>query len=103
MAKGFRGEIICNPEDDLHYATLSVKRTLIFARQTRTPRKESHLEGETREDYVSEFLRVVTKLFWIEHTLGTKVGNEFICGVSGGERKRISIAEAIIMRASLQG
>ncbi|KAF4336765.1 ATP-binding protein multidrug cassette transport [Fusarium beomiforme] len=103
MAKDFRGEIIYNPEDDLHYATLTVKRTLTFALQTRTPGKESRLEGETRQDYVREFLRVVTKLFWIEHTLGTKVGNEFIRGVSGGERKRVSIAEAMITRASVQG
>lgn len=103
MAKDFRGEIIYNPEDDLHYATLSVKRTLTFALQTRTPGKESRLEGETRGDYIKEFLRVVTKLFWIEHTLGTKVGNEFIRGVSGGERKRVSIAEAMITRASVQG
>lgn len=103
MAKYFRGEIIYNPEDDLHYATLSVRRTLKFALQTRTPGKESRLEGETRSSYIKEFLRVVTKLFWIEHTLGTKVGNEFIRGVSGGERKRVSIAEAMITRASVQG
>ncbi|GAB0138464.1 hypothetical protein EsDP_00006699 [Epichloe bromicola] len=103
MAKSFRGEIIYNPEDDLHYAALSVKRTLSFALQMRTPGKESRLDGESRQDYVREFLRVVTKLFWIEHTLGTKVGNEFIRGVSGGERKRVSIAEAMIARASVQG
>ncbi|KAH7126162.1 ABC-2 type transporter-domain-containing protein [Dactylonectria macrodidyma] len=103
MKKDYRGEIIYNPEDDLHYATLSVKRTLKFALQTRTPGKESRLEGETRAEYVKEFLRVVSKLFWIEQTLGTKVGNEFIRGVSGGERKRVSIAEAMITRASVQG
>ncbi|OAQ79579.1 ABC transporter [Purpureocillium lilacinum] len=103
MGKHFRGEVIYNPEDDLHYATLTVRRTLKFALQTRTPGKESRLEGETRKDYVREFLRTVTKLFWIEHTLGTKVGNEFIRGVSGGERKRVSIAEAMITRASVQG
>ncbi|KFA74925.1 hypothetical protein S40288_06759 [Stachybotrys chartarum IBT 40288] len=103
MAKRFRGEIIYNPEDDLHYATLSVRRTLRFALQTRTPGKESRLDGETRGGYIKEFLRVVTKLVWIEHTLGTKVGNEFIRGVSGGERKRVSIAEAMITRASVQG
>ncbi|KAH8686548.1 ABC-2 type transporter [Ilyonectria robusta] len=103
IARDFRGEVIYNPEDDLHYATLSVQRTLKFALQTRTPGKESRLEGETRAQYVQEFLRVVTKLFWIEHTLGTKVGNEFIRGVSGGERKRVSIAEAMITRASVQG
>jgi ABC-type multidrug transport system ATPase subunit len=103
MSKRFRGEIIYNPEDDLHYATLTVRRTLSFALKTRTPGKESRLEGETRQDYVREFMRVVTKLFWIEHTLDTKVGNELIRGVSGGERKRVSIAEAMITRASIQG
>jgi ATP-binding cassette subfamily G (WHITE) protein 2 (SNQ2) len=75
MAKDFRGEVLYNPEDDLHYATLTVKQTLKFALKTRTPGKESRNEGESRKDYVREFLRVVTKLFWIEHTLGTKVGN----------------------------
>lgn len=103
MAKDFRGEVIYNPEDDLHYATLTVRRTLTFALRTRTPGKESRLPGETRQDYVNEFLRVATKLLWIEHTLDTKVGNENVRGVSGGERKRVSIAEALITRASVQG
>lgn len=102
MAKDFRGEVLYNPEDDLHYPTLTVKQTLEFALKTRTPGKESRNEGESRKDYVREFLRVVTKLFWIEHTLGTKVGNEFVRGVSGGEKKRVSIAEAMITRASVQ-
>ncbi|KAI6354773.1 hypothetical protein MCOR25_008459 [Pyricularia grisea] len=103
MARDFRGDIIYNPEEDLNYATLSVKRTLHFALETRAPGKESRLEGESREDYIREFLRVITKLFWIEHTLDTKVGNEYVRGVSGGERKRVSIAEAMIARASVQG
>lgn len=68
MGKDYRGEIVYNPEDDLHYATLSVQRTLAFALKTRTPGKESRNEGESRADYVREFLRVVSKLFWIEHT-----------------------------------
>lgn len=69
MAKDYRGEIVYNPEEDLHYATLSVKRTLAFALKTRTPGKASRKEGESRSDYVREFLRVVAKLFWIEHTV----------------------------------
>ncbi|OTB05427.1 hypothetical protein M426DRAFT_10751 [Hypoxylon sp. CI-4A] len=103
MAKNYRGEIIYNPEDDLHYATLSVRNTLTFALRTRTPGKESRMEGESKADYVREFLRVAAKLLWIEHTMDTKVGNEYIRGVSGGERKRVSIAEALITRASVQG
>jgi ATP-binding cassette subfamily G (WHITE) protein 2 (SNQ2) len=90
MARKYRGEIIYNPEDDLHYATLKVKQTLKFALRTRTPGKESRKKGESKKDYINEFLRVVSKLFWIEHTMDTKVGNEFIRGISGGERKRVS-------------
>lgn len=33
-------------------------------------------------------------VFGLSHTINTKVGNDFIRGVSGGERKRVSIAEA---------
>lgn len=102
MLKDYRGEVLYNPEDDLHYATLSVKRTLEFALKTRTPGKDSRLEGETRAEYIAEFLKVVSKLFWIEHTMGTKVGNEHVRGVSGGEKKRVSIAEAMITKASVQ-
>lgn len=102
MGKKYRSEVLYNPEDDLHYATLKVKDTLKFALRTRTPGKNSRKEGESRDDYVKEFLRVVAKLFWIEHTMGTKVGNEFVRGVSGGEKKRVSIAEAMITKASVQ-
>jgi len=102
MGKDYRGEILYNPEDDLHYATLSVKNTLSFALKTRTPEKESRNEGETRGQYIKEFLKVVTKLFWIEHTLSTKVGDAHVRGVSGGEKKRVSIAEAMITKASVQ-
>jgi ATP-binding cassette subfamily G (WHITE) protein 2 (PDR) len=32
----------------------------------------------------------------LSHTYNTKVGNDFIRGVSGGERKRVSIAEMML-------
>lgn len=91
-----------NPEDDLHYATLTVKQTLSFALKTRTPGKESRNEGESRADYQKTFLSAISKLFWIEHTMDTKVGDELIHGISGGEKKRVSIAEAMITKASTQ-
>lgn len=102
MRKKYAGEVLYNPEDDLHYATLSVKNTLQFALKTRTPGKESRKDGESRSDYVNEFLRVVSKLLWLEGAMGTKVGNEIVRGVSGGEKKRVSIAEAMITKASTQ-
>lgn len=41
-------------------------------------------------------------IFGISHTVNTVVGNDFIRGVSGGERKRVSIAEAVLAGAPLQ-
>jgi ATP-binding cassette subfamily G (WHITE) protein 2 (SNQ2) len=31
----------------------------------------------------------------LKHTLKTKVGNEYVHGISGGERKRVSLAEMV--------
>lgn len=45
---------------------------------------------------------VVMAIFGLTHTLNTKVGNDFIRGVSGGERKRVSIAEVALAGSPLQ-
>ncbi|KAI1906012.1 ATP-binding cassette transporter snq2 [Ophidiomyces ophidiicola] len=102
MSKYYRSEVLYNPEDDLHYGTLSVRQTLKFAIRTRTPGKQSRKPGETRRQYRDTFVTNVAKLFWIEHCLDTKVGNSIVRGVSGGEKKRVSIAEALITKASTQ-
>lgn len=39
---------------------------------------------------------VLARLFGIDHILETKVGDHKIQGVSGGERRRVSLAEAFI-------
>lgn len=41
-------------------------------------------------------------MFGISHTVNTRVGNEYIRGVSGGERKRVTISEAALSGAPLQ-
>jgi len=96
-------------EDDIHYATLTVKQTLDFALKTRTPRERP--EGMSRKDYRRTFLDILAKIFGIEHTLDTRVGNEvfrinsvlmqFIRGISGGEKKRVSIAETMVTRGAV--
>ena len=41
------------------------------------------------------------KMFGITHTSGTLVGDAFVRGVSGGERKRVSIAETLATKSTV--
>jgi ATP-binding cassette subfamily G (WHITE) protein 2 (PDR) len=41
-------------------------------------------------------------VYGISHTINTRVGNDYVRGVSGGERKRVTIAEASLSFAPLQ-
>lgn len=41
-------------------------------------------------------------VFGISHTINTKVGDDYVRGVSGGERKRVSIAEVMLSQSSIQ-
>jgi ABC-type multidrug transport system ATPase subunit/ABC-type multidrug transport system permease subunit len=47
----------------------------------------------SRKQFSQYVANVVMAAFGLSHTRNTKVGNDFIRGVSGGERKRVSIAE----------
>jgi ABC-type multidrug transport system ATPase subunit len=50
---------------------------------------------------VQEFLDVLTKMYGLTKQVDTIVGNAFIRGISGGERKRLSIAEQMATRSSV--
>ena len=65
--------------------------TLEFAAAVRTP--HNRVKDVPRDDYVKHMAQVVMTVFGLSHTRNTKVGNDFVRGVSGGERKRVSIAE----------
>jgi ABC-type multidrug transport system ATPase subunit len=41
-------------------------------------------------------------IFGLTHTINTRVGDNSVRGVSGGERKRVSIAEAALTGAKFQ-
>lgn len=45
---------------------------------------------------------VAMAVLGLSHTVDTKLGNDFIRGVSGGERKRVSIAEVMLSQSQLQ-
>ncbi|KAF2636857.1 hypothetical protein P280DRAFT_492818 [Massarina eburnea CBS 473.64] len=94
MMKEFKGEAIYNQEVDKHFPHLTVGQTLEFAAATRTP---SHrIQSMSREEFFKFTAKVVMAVVGLSHTYNTKVGNDFIRGVSGGERKRVSIAEMMV-------
>lgn len=93
IAKRYRGEVVYVPSDDVHFPTLTVQQTLEFALKNKTQKR-------FREE-VDIYLNAFLKMFGIPHTKNTLVGDAYTRGVSGGERKRVSIAEVLATRSSV--
>ncbi|KIW62366.1 hypothetical protein PV04_10546 [Phialophora macrospora] len=100
MHKEFRGECIYQSEVDVHFPQLTVGQTLDFAARARTPR--NLMPAVTRATYATHLRDVVMAAFGLSHTGDTIVGSDLVRGVSGGERKRVSIAEVAIGGSTLQ-
>ncbi|KAG4433363.1 hypothetical protein IFR05_011147 [Cadophora sp. M221] len=100
MQSQYRGELIYQAETDVHFPRLTVGQTLMLAAQARTPRNRT--PGVSRHRYAEHLRDVVLAVFGLSHTINTQIGNDYIRGVSGGERKRVSIAEVMLTQASLQ-
>jgi ATP-binding cassette subfamily G (WHITE) protein 2 (PDR) len=100
MHSRFRGEVIYQAETEIHFPQLTVGDTLLFAAHARAPRNRP--PGVTRDQYALHMRDVIMAMLGLTHTINTRVGNEFIRGVSGGERKRVSIAENTLCRCPLQ-
>lgn len=100
MHKSHRGEAIYTAEVDVHFPMLTVGDTLTFAARARAPRR---IPGGVPKSLFTNHVRdVVMAMFGISHTANTRVGNEYVRGVSGGERKRVTISEAALSGAPLQ-
>ncbi|KAI5456898.1 ABC-2 type transporter-domain-containing protein [Mariannaea sp. PMI_226] len=100
MHSHHKGEAIYTAEVDVHFPMLSVGDTLTFASRARCPR--SLPPGVTPEQFCDHMRDVVMAMYGISHTVNTRVGNEYVRGVSGGERKRVTIAEATLSTAPFQ-
>lgn len=94
MMREFRGELVYNQEVDKHFPELTVGQTLEFAASVRMP--SSHWGRISRAESARYVAQVVMAVCGLSHTYNTKVGNEFVRGVSGGERKRVSLAEMMV-------
>jgi ABC-type multidrug transport system ATPase subunit len=91
--KHYRAEIVYSEEDDIHFPLLTVSQTLCFALLNKVRRRELPLAREV--------MAVMGRVFGIGKVFDTIVGNGFIRGVSGGERKRVSIIETLATAASV--
>ena len=99
-ATQFRGQIVMNTEEELFFPSLSVAHTMDFATRLKVPSIPTNA-GETQESRRTGARDFLLRLMGIGHTAETKVGDAFVRGVSGGERKRVSIVECLASSASV--
>ena len=69
---------------------------------TKAPGPNGRLPGVKRQAFINEVRGLLLRMLNISHTKQTLVGDAFVRGVSGGERKRVSIAEMMTTRARVQ-
>ncbi|KAF2759425.1 putative ABC multidrug transporter [Pseudovirgaria hyperparasitica] len=100
MRRLFPGEMIYTAEEDVHFPELSVDQTLSFAARAKTAL--SPQVGKSVLEWSEHLKAALITLFNLERASSVLIGNHVIRGVSGGERKRVSIAEAILSWAPFQ-
>ncbi|KAG7122807.1 ABC multidrug transporter atrB like protein [Verticillium longisporum] len=99
-ARQYDGQIIMNTEEEIFYPALTVEDTINFAARMKVPNVLP--PGiNSAEEYVQAEKDFLLRSVGISHTAHTKVGDAFMRGVSGGERKRVSILECMTTRASV--
>lgn len=88
-----RGEVAYVPEEDSHFPTLTVRQTLEFSLRSKLPQRY--------HDDIPAHLDMYGNVFGMSHVMDTMVGDEYIRGISGGEKKRVSIMESLAIDASI--
>ncbi|XP_060943454.1 ATP-binding cassette sub-family G member 8 isoform X1 [Limanda limanda] len=76
-------------QDDRLLPHLTVRETLVFVAKLRLPTHYSQAQRDQRVDDVIAELR-------LRQCAHTRVGNDYVRGVSGGERRRVSIAVQLL-------
>ncbi|KAG2177325.1 hypothetical protein INT43_007982 [Umbelopsis isabellina] len=99
FSKHYRGEVCYNEEEDINYPTLTTKQTLEFALRTKAPGKR--LPEESKGEFIDKVIYMLGNMLGLTKQMDTMVGNAFVRGLSGGERKRLSIAEQMTTRSTI--
>ncbi|XP_048131392.1 ABC transporter G family member 26 isoform X2 [Rhodamnia argentea] len=81
-------------QDDVLLPQLTVEETLVFAASLRLPSYMSRQQKYAR-------VEMIIKDLGLERCRHTKIGGVFVKGISGGERKRTSLAYEILVDPSL--
>lgn len=100
MHTEFRGKCTYQADSDTHFPHLTVAQTLNMATEAQISRKNGI--SSDRKAYASNVRDATAAALGLSKTLSTRMGSEVIDGVSGGERKRVSIAELLVGENSFQ-
>lgn len=81
-------------QDDVLMRVLTVRETLLFSARLRLPNTFSKLQKESMVD------RIITTL-GLKRCQDTKIGDQTLRGISGGERRRVNIAVELLSNPSI--
>ena len=90
----FRGNIGFVPQDDIIHRELTVYQSLFYSAKLRLP------NDTTNEEIESIVIQIMEKL-GIMQTKDTLIGSPEKKGISGGQRKRVNLAQELITQPSL--
>jgi ATP-binding cassette subfamily G (WHITE) protein 2 (SNQ2) len=85
---------------EIFYPHMTVGQTIEFATSLKTP-AHAMKDASARQAHREQTMDFLLRSMGIVHTKGTQVGNEYVRGVSGGERKRLSIIETMATGATV--
>eukprot|EP00741_Cyanophora_paradoxa_P000577 tig00000411_g556.t1 len=82
--RAYQRRVALVEQSDEHYPLLTVREAMEFSARLRAPREMSH-------EQVSDKVTTVLKSLNLSHVADTIVGNQAVRGISGGERRRLTV------------
>lgn len=82
------------PQDDILYGELTVEESIVFSAQWRLPRSTSPQE-------ISRIVNETIDILHLHSVRHNRIGNMDKRGISGGERRRVSIALELVAKPSV--
>jgi ABC-type multidrug transport system ATPase subunit len=91
------------PQHDVLPGTLTVREHLLFHAKLRCPPGGTSGGGGGGSDDLARRARVhdVTEALGLGKCANTRIGGEFTRGLSGGEKRRVSVAEELVVEPGI--